>query len=82
MHLALLCTCVHGKLPVLFRWLQKDKGQQQYLYDSPIPRPLPFFFFSLVSIQCNTLTLFRFCVLYQMQTEEQKAGEAWERGYL
>jgi len=33
-------------------------------------RPSPFF------------TLFRFRVLYWTQTEEQKTGEAWERGYL
>ena len=34
-----------------------------------VPRPSPFFM------------LFRFRVLYWMQTEEQKMGEAWERGY-
>ena len=34
-----------------------------------VPRPSPFF------------ALFGFHVLYLMQTEEKKMGEAWERGY-
>ena len=34
-----------------------------------VPRPSPFF------------ALFCFCVLYWTKSEEQKTGEAWERGY-
>ena len=44
--------------------------------DSSLFTGLPrFLFFGLHSV-----TLFRFCVLYSMQTEEQKTGEAGELG--
>ena len=51
-------------------WVPPRYVHLMFIHVMDETRPPPFF------------ALFRLSVLYWTQTEEQKTGEAWERGYL